>query len=801
MLFAMARKVERGAAGTTDFGRRLRGLREAAGLSQEDLAARAGLTAKGIGALERGERRHPQSHTVRSLADALGLSDAEREAFFAAVPKRAGAAPSPAEVGVDGFAAPPAAPPTPLVGREQDVAAVSSLLEGGEARLLTLTGPGGVGKTRLALEVMGGAKEMFTDSVAFVALAPLNDADLVLPTVLRTLGLSEIGGRSVRQTLREHLRGRRMLLVLDNFEHVMETAPEVANLLGACPDLVVLATSRATLRVRGKQEYPVRPLAVPDPSHPPDARNVAASPAARLFADRARKANPSFELTGKNAASVAAICWRLDGLPLALELAAAKTRFLGPTELLSRLDRALEAGGARDLPERQRTMRATLDWSYDLLRELEKELFARLSVFAGGFALEAAEAIGANGEAGGEEDDVLVLLENLVEQSLVLAELDAEGNGIRYRMLEPVRHYASEKLERGGGAEEARRRHAEYYLALAEEAGPKLKSHEQPAWLRRLETELGNLRVALSWCVEHGEGQEIARVAWASWTYWPVSGHMSEGRRWMEAALECEPQMPAAPRARLLFVAANLAAAVGDFESARLANEESMELFRRSGDEGGVHLATGTAGYIAVSLGRPEEGLPMMEEAAERRLEAGDKWIASIWFGFSAGVALGLGDRARARRLAERALPLAREIGAREAVCVALPTVAAAARADGDLELAAELCEEGLELSAEVGERVNIAYYLEGLAEISASEGRLERAARLWGAARALLETIEAIALYHAAERTFYDERMAAAREKLDRRAWEEAWAEGRAMTTEEAVGYALAKHSARPVT
>ena len=333
----MAKEVKRDAAKSTDFGRRLRELRETAGLSQEDLAARAGLTAKGIGALERGERRHPQPHTVRSLANALNLSGIDRKAFFAAVPKRSGGAQPAAEAGTGAFALPatlPAAPPTPLLGRERDVAAVLLLLEKGEARLLTLTGPGGVGKTRLALEVAGAVQGMFTDGVAFVALAPVNDADLVLPTIFRTLGLSETGDRSVREALQEHLRERRMLLVLDNFEHVMEAAPEVANLLGACADLLVLATSRATLRVRGEKEYPVQPLAVPDPSLSPDMRIVNASPAARLFADRAVAADASFEITGKNAASVAAICWRLDGLPLALELAAAKARYLGPSELL-----------------------------------------------------------------------------------------------------------------------------------------------------------------------------------------------------------------------------------------------------------------------------------------------------------------------------------------------------------------------------------------------------------------------------------------------------------------------------------
>jgi hypothetical protein len=328
---------------------------------------------------------------------------------------------------------------------------------------------------------------------------------------------------------------------------------------------------------------------------------------------------------------------------------------MGPAALLSRLDRALETGGARDLPERQRTMRATLDWSHDLLHEPEKELFARLSAFAGGFALEAAEAVGANKEAG-DEGDVLVLLEKLVEQSLVLTEPDEEGDGIRYGMLEPVRQYAREKLESAGAVEEVRERHAEYYLGLAEEIGPKLKSHEQASWFSRLEPELGNLRGALSWCVEHGKGQRIAKMAWASWTYWWLIGHVGEGQRWMEAALESEPGMPDAPRARLLHISAALGTARVAFEFIRPANEESMRLFRRLGDEEGIYLATGTAGLLALRRGRPEEGLPMLEEAAEGALEVGDKWIASIWFGLSAPAALGLGDRARARRLAERSL-------------------------------------------------------------------------------------------------------------------------------------------------
>ncbi|MDP9480998.1 MAG: hypothetical protein M3R38_35925, partial [Actinomycetota bacterium] len=285
--------------------------------------------------------------------------------------------------------------------------------------------------------------------------------------------------------LRGYLREKRLLLVLDNFEHLLEAAPEVAELLAACPSLKVLATSRAPLRLRGEREYPVAPLAVPDPARAPDAEAVAASPAAKLFVDRAREASPAFSFNRKNAAVVAAICWRLDGLPLALELAAARTRFLGPTELLSRLDRALEAGGARDLPERQRTMRGTLDWSHELLAEAERRLFRRLSVFAGGFALEAAEEV-ADGE------DVLFLLGRLVEQSLVTAEPHEDET--RYGMLEPIRQYALEKLKESGEEERIRERHAAYYETLVLRAAEELEGERQAEWMEKLAREHDNLR-------------------------------------------------------------------------------------------------------------------------------------------------------------------------------------------------------------------------------------------------------------------------------------------------------------------
>jgi predicted ATPase/DNA-binding XRE family transcriptional regulator len=442
------------------FGVQLRRLREVAGLTQEELAQRAGLTAKGISDLERGARNRPYPHTVRSLADALELPEDERAALLAAVPKRERreSVAHRAQVALPESTLP--LPPTTLVGRERELEEVKTLLDQPEVRLLTLTGTGGVGKTRLAIQAARDAAALFPDGVVFVALAPLADPALVVPTVARSLDLREAEVQSPQEALYAHLRDKRLLLVLDNFEHLMEAAPGVAELLGFCPDLTLLVTSRAPLRLRGEQEYAVPPLELPVSPQVAGIEEAVGSPSVRLFIERARAVSSTFSITEENAEAVASICWRLAGLPLALELAAAKVRYLDPSTLLSRLDRALATGAGRDLPERHRTMQATLDWSYELLHEPEKELFRRLSVFAGGFELEAAEAVGAAGEV--DTEDVLLLLGNLVEQSLVVAESTASEGGVRYGMLEPVRQYALEMLKESGEAEETRQRHAAF---------------------------------------------------------------------------------------------------------------------------------------------------------------------------------------------------------------------------------------------------------------------------------------------------------------------------------------------------
>ena len=775
------------------FGRRLRRLREAVGLTQEELASRAGLTARAISMLERGERKHPYPHTVRSLADALELSEGERAVLIEAVPRRGDDnAPVPVEAaGTYSFALPVFL--TPLLGREREVEEIGELLGQTAVRLLTLTGTGGIGKTRLGIEAARKADDHFPDGVAFVALAPLGDAALVIPTVSQVLGLRETAGMHPLEVLCRYLRERKFLLVLDNFEHVAEAAPELADLLGSCPNLSLLVTSRAPLRVRGEREYPVSPLAVPGPTRMPEVEEVAQTPAAKLFIERAEDAAPAFELTQANAAAVAAICWRLDGLPLALELAAAQTRFLGPKALLFKLDQALQAGGARDLPERQRTMHATLDWSHNLLHNHEKELFRRLSVFSGGFTLEAAEAVGGAQESGDEK--VLVLLGNLVEQSLVLAEPDEQGDEIRYRMLEPVRQYAWEKLEEDKEAGEVRLRHAGYYLALAEEAEPRIKGYEQVEWLDRLEAENDNLRAAIGRSLEAGDVPTAARFGWALAMYWVMRTRHGEGRLLMEQTLaQGGEELPAQMRTRALWALAVCVYGSGDNERMMAVAEEGVTLSRLAGDRHGEAYTLGVLGYAALHLGKLDRAERVLGESLEMVREQGDAWRAAHILNHLTVVALNRGEDQRAARHAEESLALTRQTGDRYAANVALSLLAQMAWASDEHERATGHWREALRLSYELANKANSASSMQGLATVAGARGELRRAARLLGAAEALLEAA-GLVLYAYTSYMSNDPHQratSAAREELGERAWKEARDEGRAMTFEQAVEYAL---------
>jgi predicted ATPase/class 3 adenylate cyclase len=810
------------------------------------------------------------------------------------------------------------AQPNPLIGREQEVAAAGALLRREDVRLVTMSGPGGTGKTRLGLHVAADLIDDFESGVFLVELAPITDPDLVLATIAQTLGVRETGGTPLKGRLEAFLRDREMLLLLDNFEQVLDAAPTVADFLAAASRLKVLVTSRAVLHLRAEHEFQVPPLGMPLPGAQvfrssgvqetqiagAESEHLMSYPAIAFFAQRAAAIRTDFAVTEENAAAVAEICGRLDGLPLALELAAARIKLFPPQALLSRLESRLKllTGGARDLPARQQTLRDAIAWSYDLLEAQEQTLFRRLAVFSGGYTLEAAEAVCAGGariecevfsvkrdDSGSEPltlntqhstlppvgADVLDGVGSLADKSLVRQE-PAEEAEPRFGMLETIREYALERLTESGEAEAMRRQHAAFFLALAEEAVPDFVAAARPSfmsrsWQERLDREHANFRSALGWCRDAREAAMGLRLAGALTAFWSQRGYLREGRRWVEEVLSlARPAEPTEAWAKILTGAGKLAWMQGDHTAARswheesvgicrkLGNkralayalifrgiiprdrrehrearalfEESAALFREVGDAWGQALALHELGNVAENEGDDAAARPLYEQSLTRFRELRDRWgvgLALMGLGrvvqkqgdsttarahlqeslalvrevgypyltvnalsYLARVAHGHGDYGAAAAWSEESLALSREQGRKWPIAQALYNLGRAANAQGNDRQAAKRFREGLLLAQEVGPTTLLPLFLVGLAGVAGAQVRPERQARLLGAAETLREG--GSARLEPLDQVEVDRYAAAARAALGEEAFAAAWAEGRQLTLEQAVAYAM---------
>jgi len=637
-------------------------------------------------------------------------------------------------------------PLTSLIGREQEVAAAYDLLLRPEVRLVTLTGPGGVGKTHLSLQIASDLFNDLTDGVCFIPLATISEPDLVVPTIAHELGVKEIGDQALLDLLKAYLRDKQLLLLLDNFEQVLVAAPRLAELLSACPHLKILVTSRAVLHIHGEHEFPVLPLALPDLKHSSKSEDLAQYAAVVLFLERARAVKPDFQVTAINSHVIAQICVHLDGLPLAIELAAARIKLLPPRTLLGRLERRLSVltSGAQDVPARQQTLRNTVEWSYNLLDAQEQRLFQRLSVFVGGCTLQAIEAIcAALGDSDGE-GQVLDKVASLIDKSL----LQQTGQGedeLRLGMLETIREYGLERLTVSGEAEATRQAHAVYYLALAEEASAELSGPGQAVWLERLEGEHDNLRAVVRWSLEPADDRAqrrevLLRLGGALVEFWHVHGHYSEGRNVLERALAGSEGVAAPVRAKALCAAAMLITMQGEAEQATVLAEESLTLSRALGYSPGIARALYLLGHAAWLQGDLVRAGALLEESSELCRAMDDRDSVAFTLYNLANLARYQGEYAKARALLEESLTLFRERANKRGMALAL-LLDAELRflAHRDPALIHPLLEESLALFTEIGDKDGLALHCYVSGQVALSKGDASMA-------RSLLE--ESLALY-----------------------------------------------------
>ncbi|HEX5414878.1 MAG TPA: tetratricopeptide repeat protein [Chloroflexota bacterium] len=713
-----------------------------------------------------------------------------------------------------------------LIGREREVTAVKGLLV--TTRLLTLTGAGGSGKTRLALQVATDLLDEFAHGVWWVELAALSDPLLVPEVVASVIGIPERAGYPVTETLADAIRPKHLLLVLDNCEHLLAACVQLIEaLLRTCPQLRVLITSREALAITGETTWLVLPLQVPDTFQPLSIEGLLAYEAVQLFVERARSVVPSFTLTTENASAVVRLCRRLDGMPLAIELAAARIRALSVEQIVARLDDAYRilTGGSRSALPRQQTLRAAMDWSYDLLSAPEQACFRRLAAFSGSFSLEAAEVIGV-GESGAPYD-VLDVLSSLIEKSLVLVE-QRRGEA-RYRLLEPIRQYGQDKLRKLAEAETVRRTHRDWYAHLAARAEVELLEAQQESWVERLESEHDNLRSALGWSLAHQEAETAAQIGAAIWRFWLLRGHLSEGRNFLQRALAGFSDKNAA-RAKALNVAAILASLQDDYQAARtLAEEslalsralaerrqtgyalyilgrlariagnyavaatffeESLSLFRELGQRHDIALVLSGLALTVLCLGDGERATALCEESLAASRELGDPRGVASWLANLGMIMLARGDDKRAKELGEESLVIRRSLGYKGGCAHSLAILGRIALQQGAYERATVCYKESLTLRQETGEKEGIATALEGLAAVAGMQGQSVSAARLSGSAEALRTLLGAPLT--PIDRPSYQQTIAALRAQLGESTFRKAWTEGHAMTLEEAIAEAV---------
>jgi non-specific serine/threonine protein kinase len=672
---------------------------------------------------------------------------------------------------------------TSFVGRHAEIEQVQHLLK--STRLLTLTGPGGVGKTRLAVATVSGTVEHFPDGISFVPLGTIADPDLVVPTIATSLGLKESGARSTHEMLAMFLGDRQTLVVLDNFERVVISALKIVDLLTTCPHLRFLVTSRIPLRISGEQELPVPPLTVPDAQAPLVLDDLMRYDAVELFVQRARESRPNFQMTASNASAVVEICHRLDGLPLAIELAAARTRLLTPQALLERLDHrlALLTGGAHNLPSRQQTMRATIAWSYDLLTPDAQHLFRQLTVFAGGWTLDAAAAVCEL------DEDVLDRMTTLVDHNLVRQVARPDGS-VRFTMLETIREFGQEELARTGDEQITRDRHAHYFVALAERIGPQVVEPDPWFSLQQLEAEHANLRGALEWLAQQDTGELVLRLATAMQWFWWLNGYLSEGRRWLEWALNNAPAAPFEIQARALLGAGTLSWGQGDYDRTVACAETSLSLCHGTEERWSTAYSLALLGMVALQHGDLLRATDQLEQARDLYNQIGDQVWLPTTLTLLGNIAYQQRAFDRAESLFQEALTLERAVSHELGIAITLMTLAQVVRDRGDWKRALTLFRESFTVFADMKNTWGTGSLIAGVATIAAEHNELQLAARLCGAVRRLCQ-MNAAELMPAVVADL-DRATTAARSGLGDTPFAASWEEGYAGSLEVAVAEAV---------